>query len=243
MENTNLFVVGEIPEGLLCDDGVTQAEVEQIIGLMQGFHDQHVQSIKLSTLRNEFEQAKQRTAIQRLDRRQHIQIDDELVYKKDDMNLAWGAREHFLDYYLLVPARKGLDVLLPTAAHDPSYVFKLDLNKCQKQWQARHADLEFDPMGQMVFIGTYGQEEIWLAMVPRWFNEDDLLDDRNPPEDMPHPDRTGPNATTIIEQQYCQVVVFFATQLKHLGFRDIILRDDFPSPLGISSIRDSTNIL
>ncbi|KAG6369887.1 hypothetical protein JVT61DRAFT_13351 [Boletus reticuloceps] len=124
-----------------------------------------------------------------------------------------------------------------------AYVFKLDLNKRQKQWQARHADLEFDPMGRMLFIGTYGQEEIWLAMVPRWFNEDDLLDDGNPPVDMAHPDRTGPNATTITEQQYCQVVVFFATQLKHLGFRDIILRDDFPSPLGISNIRDSTNIL
>ena len=97
-------------------DGVNHAEVEQVIALdrrsgpelIQGFHEQVPTQVKLTTLRCNFEKGRKRTSIQRLRTRQIVQIDNELVYDKNDSGLAWSAREHYLDYYLLVPDRKSV---------------------------------------------------------------------------------------------------------------------------------------
>lgn len=180
-----LFIVGDIPEALQTDDGVPQEEVEEIIAMdrtqhpqfVQGFHDQMVKKVKLTALRADYEKGRKRTAIQRLQKRHVVELDEELLYRKNDPRLAWGAREHFLDYYLLIPERKGLHVILPTSRGDPSYVFKLDLQQRGKTWQARYADLEFDPTGRMLYLGNYGQEEIWLAMVPRGFTREEVFEE------------------------------------------------------------------
>lgn len=234
------------------DDGVPQEEVEQIIALdhvnssefIQGFHDERAKTIKLSTLRSDFEKKRTRTSTQRLQQRHTVEVDEEFLYVKDNPRLAWGAKEHFLDYYLLVPASKGLHVLLPTSRGDPSYVFKLDLNKRTKRWQARYSDLEFDPTGRMLYIGSYHQEEVWLAMVPRSFTDEETLEDGH---DLDHIrsqiSQLESRDTTLSEENYCQVVTFLAHQLKSQGYRDIYLRDDFPSPLSFATVFTTTNIL
>ena len=66
-------------------------------------------------LRGDYEKGRSRTAIQRLHKRHMVVVDNELVYEKDDRGLAWGARDHFLDYYLLIPASCGLQAILPTS--------------------------------------------------------------------------------------------------------------------------------
>lgn len=111
-------------------------------------------------------------------------MDEELTFQKDDVRLAWGTREHFLDYYLLIPPQWGLDVILPMSQGDPSYMFQLDLHKFWRRWQARYADLEFDPQGQMMYLGYYGQEEIWLVMVPRMFVDEEGIDEAEELEAM-----------------------------------------------------------
>ena len=158
--NNTLFIVGDIPATLDSEDGVNHAKVEQVIGLewrsspelIQGFHEQVPTQVKLTILCHDFEKGHKMTSIQQLRTRQAVLIDDELVYNKNDRELVWSTREHYLDDYLLVPARRDLQVLLPTSQGDPSYMFKLDLHKRQKQWKVRHADLEFDPTGHMLYI-------------------------------------------------------------------------------------------
>lgn len=250
-----LFQVGDIPEALQTDDGVQQEEVEEIIALgdrrinsqfVQGFHNQLPRKVKLTTLRSEYEKAKKRTGVQRLKSRHVVEIDEELKYRQNDPGLAWAARDHFLDYYLLVPERKGLHVILPTSRGDPSYVFKLDLQQRQKQWQVRYADLEFDPTGRMLYIGTYGQEAIWLAMVPRAFTNEEVFEEDEDMADL----RANINqlemtnaTTTMKDQHYSQMVLFLAYQLKRQGYRDIYLRENFPEDLSAWNLPNITNIM
>lgn len=250
-----LFLVGDIPETLQTEDGVSQEEVEEIIAMertlhpqmVQGFHDQIPKRIKLSVLRTDYEKGRSRTAVQRLKKRHVVEIDEEVRYRKNDPRLAWGAREHFLDYYLLVPERKGLDVIRPTSRGDPSYVFKLDLHQRQKRWQARYADLEFDPTGRLLYIGTYGQEEIWLAMVPRAFTNDDAFEEEEEVADLRARNINrleNTNTLTCMQDvHYSQVVLFLAHQLKRQGYRDIYLREDFPEDLTPSNLKNVTNIM
>ena len=212
--------------------------------MIQGFHEQVPTQVKLTTLRRDFEKGHKRTSIQRLRTRQIVQIDDELVYDKNDSGLAWSAREHYLDYYLLVPARRGLQVILPTSQGDPSYVFKLDLNKQQKQWKARHADLEFDPTGRMLYIGTYAQEEVWLAMVPQAFVDEEAMEDNG--EILERHDamqRLEGSNTTLSDKNYTLMVVYLAHHLKRQGYRDIYLREDFPIGITPSTIHTVTNLM
>jgi hypothetical protein len=246
-----VFIVGDIPEALEAEDGVAQTDVERIIALdrcereefIQGFHDQQVKRTKLSTLRMEYERGMKRTSIHRLRQRQVVEVDADMLLKQNDAEVAWGARDHFLDYYLLVPGRKGMHAILPNSRGDPSYMFKLDLHRRRKRWQARHADLEFDPRGRMLFIGAHGREEVWLAMVPRSFTREDAMDiedNEDPQESIGCLEGAD---TTMSEEQYCQIVVFLANQLKAQGYRDIYLREDFPSTLSALEIRNTTNLL
>ena len=249
--NNTLFIVGDIPATLDSEDGVNHAEVEQVIALerrscpelIQGFHEQAPTRVKLTTLRRDFEKGRKMTSIQRLRTRQAVLIDDELVYNKNDGALAWSAREHYLDYYLLVPARRGLQVLLPTSQGDPSYVFKLDLHKRQKQWKARHADLEFDPTGRMLYIGTYTQEEIWLVMVPRAFVEEYAMEDNGDVlERHREIQRIEGSNTNLSDENYTIMVVYIAHQLKRQGYRDIYLREDFPTGITPATLDTITNL-
>ena len=226
--------------------------MEQIIALarterteyVQGFHDQNVKQVKLSTLRTDFEKERTRTAIQRLRSRHTVSVDEELLHKKNDGGLAWSAREHFLDYYLLIPARRGLDVLLPMSQGDPSYVFKLDLHKRHKQWQARYGDLEFDPTGRMLYIGTYGQEEVWLAMVPRMFLDEEMIEEEGELAGARRViERLEGSTTSMSEGNYSLMVMYLAYQLKRQGYRDIYPREDYSENLSVARVRQVTNLL
>lgn len=249
-----VFVVGDVPEALYTEDGVTQEEIEEIIAMertlqpqfIRGFHDQMVKKVKLTTLRKELEKGRRRMAIQRLKTRHVVEIDEELRYEKNDPGLAWAAREHFLDYYLLVPERKGLHVLLPNSRGDPSYVFKLDVQHPRKTWRARYADLEFNPTGRMLFMGTYGQEEIWLAMVPRSFTNEDAIEEEEEMEDLRGNIRrleTTDSTTCLSDKHYSQILLFLAYMLKRQGFRDVYLRENFPEDLSRSQVKHITNLM
>ena len=250
--NQTPFTVGDIPATLESEDGVNHAEVEQVIALdwrsgpelIQGFHEQVSTQVKLTTLRRDFKKGHKRTSIQRLWTRQIVQIDNELVYDKNDSGLAWSAHKHYLDYYLLVPARRGLQEILPTSQGDPSYVFKLDLNKRQKQWKARHVDLEFDPTKHMLYIGMYAQEEVWLAMDPQAFVDEEAMEDNGEILERHHMMQwlEGSNMT-LSDVKYTLMVVYLAHHLKRQGYRDIYLREYFPIGITPSTTHTVTNLM
>ncbi|KAF9236599.1 hypothetical protein BU15DRAFT_63863 [Melanogaster broomeanus] len=151
--------------------------------------------------------------MQRLRQRAHVEVDEEFVHDKGDADLAWGVTEHYLDYCLFVSGKKGLHAILPTSTRDPSYSFTLDLQHPRKLWKARHADVGFDPAGQMLFIGTYHQEDVWLAMVLWSFTQEDMLDD----EERIHDEEAN--------------------------MADIHIRDQTPEDLTIMNMKRVTNLM
>ena len=138
----------------------------------------------------------------------------------------------------------GLFQILLMSQGDPSYVFKLDLNKQQKQWKARHADLEFDPTGRMLYIGTYSQEEVWLAMVPQAFVDKEAMEDTGEILEWHHTmQRLEGSNMTLSDENYTLMVVYLAHHLKRQGYRDIYLREDFPIGIMPSTIHTVTNLM
>ncbi|KAG8220318.1 hypothetical protein J3R82DRAFT_3522 [Butyriboletus roseoflavus] len=248
------FDVADTPEELQTDDAVRQVDVEHALALddfadstknqVTSFHRTAVTNVRLSQLRQEFEQKRDRTATMRLRKRSRVLIDDEFLLDRNDPQLAWGANKHFLDYFLLVAGKKGLHAVLPTTIADPSYSFKLDLHQRHRPWRARHSELGFDPAGRLLYIGSYHQEEIWLAMVPRTFTHEDDGDDFddivNEECNMQHINQP---TTALSESHYCMLVYFLAKSLQACGFKDIYTLQDYPSPLKVDNIRNETNIL
>ena len=202
------------------------------------------EGVKLSTLKKEYELNHVRTAMHRMRKRSKVHIDEEFVHQVNDANLAWGATEHFLDYYLLVSAKKGLHAILPKGTRDVSYSFSLDLNHSKRTWKARYAELGFDPAGRMLWIGRYHQEDVWLAMVPRCFTNEDVLAEADEMTDdarnMVHLDC---KRTTMSEGHACMMVSMIATFLAQLGFHDIYIRDKTPEDLTIDGMKRVTNLL
>lgn len=237
-----MYLVGEIPEELHADDGAAPDELRRMIAyehldtakMIQGFSrtEQHV--VKLSTLEKEYEKDRQRRALMRLTRRQRVEIDERYLHNVGDADLAWAANNHFIDMMVMVTDRPGLHAILPHNDTDPSYVFKFDLHQRHRTWKAKHVDLGFDPSGRMLYIGTYNQEEIWLAMVP-W--------------DFIRGERTAaakhidcPNSA-LTQRHYCMIVTFLARQLHEGGYKDVQIRTTYPEDLTQADMRLHTNIL
>src|SRR6202007_637888 len=74
-----------------------------------------------------------------------------------------------IDYQLTVGKEMGLSALLPNRQGDHGFYFGLDLQKPTKAFKGKHGMLGFDPAGRMLYIGTQGREDVFLAMAPRGF--------------------------------------------------------------------------
>lgn len=238
------YNVGDVPEDLEAEDGVPQEEVNNVIAhkrtergtLIDEFYGNPPTPLKLSMLQNQYEQGKEHLAMLRLKRRHKVEVDGTFLHNIEDPDLAWGATDHYLDFILLVSSKQGLHALLPRSVSDHSYTFVLDVHQPHRLWRVRHAELGFNPTGRMLYLGTYFQEEIWLAMVPRSFTDEDSNED---PDMTPLCGRT----TSLSERHYCMLIAFLATQLQLDGFKDIVVRDRYPRPLTTVMLKTVTNLL
>ncbi|KAI5999940.1 hypothetical protein EDD15DRAFT_2362477 [Pisolithus albus] len=239
--NEEMYLVGEIPEELHADDGAAADELQRIIAhehsdmakMIKGFTRTERHAVKLSTLQKEYEKNQQKRALMRLMRRQRVEIDDRYLHDVSNADLAWAANEHFIDMMVIVTDKPGLHALLPQNDTDPSYVFKLDLHQRHRTWKAKHVDLGFDPAGRMLYIGTYNQEEIWLAMVPTAF----IRAERTAA--AKHID--APNSA-LTQRHFCMITTFLAHQLHEGGYKDIQIRTAYPLELTQADMRQHTNI-
>lgn len=237
------YNIREVPEELRAEDGVPQETIEDVVAhkktemvhLIEEFYKKPVTRVKLSVLQKDYEGNKERVALQRLRERYEVAIDKTYLHNVVDPNLAWGTRDHYLDFLVLVSGSIGLHVALPK---DPvsNYAFMLDLHQRDRLWGVHDADLGFDPTGRMLYIGTYLEDEIWLAMVPRSFT------DRSSDEEA---DMTSLGGTTksLSERHYCMVISFLAMQLQRGGFSDIYVRDPYHPALTIEGLEMVTNLL
>lgn len=185
-------------------------------------------SLRLSRLKEMFVKKQASQAINYLNLRCKIKIDDDMQFRSNHPSLFWDLREHRLDFLLTVSASIGLWAATPNVNVDHNYNFALDLKKPYRDFKGKYGKLGFDPKGRILFIGKSRNDDVWLAMAP-WSFFDDSTDN------MPAGHVTGD--TRLSAKHYRMLVMFFAHLLSQLPDRGFTCIDKYgvhlsdPDPL------------
>lgn len=237
-----------IPDCMETLDGHTQKELLEALYTsteegdadhLERFKDMTAKRTKLSVLRRLVERQDSKMAMSLLQKRRMLDVDEEylLDLRLPDVTPRFGP--HFVDFTLYVGEGIGFGPVLPLREHDPTWTMQLSFNHANDLFpkaDARH--LPFDAKGRMLKIGTRLQENIWLAMVPRTYVEQDHKD--NVPGNYPVLNAT---TTALKTRHHLMVTMFFAFVLAEMRFRDLHCVDRYPEPLTKESVDQSTEIL
>jgi hypothetical protein len=209
MAQTRPFAPGEVQPHLENNDSPTQNEVVHSITDRRNNapdYDQLPRSnYTLDNMRQMVEKNDRRGAERMLRRRGVINFNREPKYvrNRQDPDLVWNARTHYLDHLCLVPTQPGLDVILPIAGTQ-GWEWKLDLRRRQKQFSGDRSHLGFEPWNRMLWAGTCQDMHVWLALVPR---ADALFGDDH------YSNNNRQYKTTNIDTQLYNIVVMFLAKL------------------------------
>lgn len=135
---------------------------------LDSFNRSPVYNLNLSRLKALYEK-QDVSAVNLLHQRHKIHIDDHFRLKVGAGQLCMDTTKSKLDYHLTVANCIGLSPILPNAASNHQFSFKMNLKKYEKVFKHKHAMLGFDPAGRMLYLGTRKNEDIYLAMVPNDF--------------------------------------------------------------------------
>lgn len=128
--------------------------------------------VRLSTLRQVFEEKKASRAIARLHQRSTLQFDDEYIIHTDDPDYCFSCEKNFLDFILVVGSSRGLAMFIPDVLVDHTFSIELNLRLQIKQFRAKHGTVGFNPTGAMWCVGQTRSEELWIGMAPNEFFEE-----------------------------------------------------------------------
>jgi hypothetical protein len=99
----------------------------------------------------------------------------------------------------------------------------MELNRSPRIFSAKYANLGFDPVGVMQFIGrTYRGEDAWIAWIPNEYQGDNL--------DEADPVRPGQCSgdTRLSAAHFNGSKMYFMSQLAAMGYRDVTIFNDYP---------------
>jgi len=175
--------IAAIPDELEVDkeDGRTpQSDVmKEIIGNSEDlpnalqFYNMNTKHLKLSRLRD-FYTKNDKAVVSLLSTRRNIVIDDKYTLKMGVGEIRMNTKSSYIDYHLTVGNCIGLSPLLPNTISDPFFGLELDLKKPFREFKGKNAMLGFDPAGRMLYIGRCRTEDVFLAMAPNEFLEDNF---------------------------------------------------------------------
>ena len=126
-------------------------------------------SVWLSALWQTFEQQKASRAITHLQQCSTLIIDDDYIIETDDLDYCFLCKKHFLDFILVVGAKKGLAMFIPHVIID--HTFSIELNLCLhiKQFCAKHGTVGFNTTSAMWCVSQTRSEELWIGMALNTF--------------------------------------------------------------------------
>lgn len=168
--------ITSLPVGLDSDDhdGIDQAQILASIfdssyippSEREDYLLQPIKDVRLSSLREDYEQKKVLRAMAKLRNRCRIIIDDDYCINSTDDLLYWSANVHHLDFVVVVADSIGLWTILPNVTADHTFLFNLDVKKQLKLFNAKYCRLGFDPTGRFCFIGRRNAIDHWIAFCP-----------------------------------------------------------------------------
>lgn len=205
--------ISVVPEALVSDkdDRVNQSEVlDEIIGtclqMENDFDDMRVHKVKLSTLKDHYENDNV-AAVALLSSRHRVHIDDDFRLRVGAGQIQMETKTTAIDYHLTVANCMGLSPLLPNTESDHRFEFEMDLKKPILDFKGKHAMLGFDPTGRMLYIGHCTNENVFLAMAPNEFLRGEVM-----------PTRAGHSSSspTMSTRHYRQMVMMIAHFLERV---------------------------
>jgi hypothetical protein len=134
--------------------------------------------VKLSALEAAYNRWDYRMAIRLLSQRSTLKIDEKYFVDIEDPNYFLSCDETYLDFILAVGDQPGIDMFIPNKDTDHSFALELDLSLDFKRFTPKKGVLGFDPTGAMLCIGQTPVQNLWLAMAPYSYfeNEDKPFD-------------------------------------------------------------------
>lgn len=149
----------------------------------------------------------------------------------DSNTIAWDMNRHYLDMMVCVGKGLGLGALIPNQHANSMYEIHLEFKQRIRNFHTKYARLGFNPRGSMLWIGkTPSSEDIWIAWVPETVidGEDEDIEEGN---------------TSLAERHYRATVMFFAAMLSAIGYRDIIVSEQYPDLTSQEDFVNASNIL
>lgn len=168
----------------------------------------------------------------------HMNIDTystDFTMSPNNNMLAWDPDHHFIDFMICVLCGLGLATLLLNHHRDHRFKFTFELSHVYWTFSPKYAKLGFNPSGTMLWIGcSTSSEDVWLG----WALNGSLnaqCKDVKPP--------TCEGSMTLSCQHYWTTIMFLASMLSAIGYRDIIVRDTYPDLEKEDDYLHATNLM
>jgi hypothetical protein len=130
-------------------------------------------TVRLSTLEAAYERGDYKMAIRLLSQRSRLDIDEKYFVDIEDPRYFLSCDETYLDFILVVGDQPGIDMFIPNTDVNHHFALELDLRLHIKRFTPKKGVLGFDPTGAMLCIGQTPVQNLWLAMAPYSYFEND----------------------------------------------------------------------
>jgi hypothetical protein len=196
------------------------------------FNSQVHQTKSLGYFQRLYEGQRPNTAIDLLSKRTKIDYrSGNYTTESDSTEIAWDLNQHYLDMMVCVGSGLGLGAMIPNQSINSLYQLDLDFGHPVRTFTTKYVELGFNPKNSMLWIGkTPTSEDIWIAWVPT-----ETIEDEEDVDEVKN--------TRLSEHHYRATVMFFATMLSRIGYRDIIVREMYPDLSSQTEFLAASNIM
>ena len=148
----------------------------------------------------------------------------------DSTDIAWDINEHFVDMMVCVGRGLGLGLIILNQEVNLLYQINLDFGHRHRVFHAKYAKLGFCGNNSLLWIGkTASSSDIWIAWAPEERGEEEEEEECS--------------NTMLSEHHYRAMVMLFAKMLSMIGYRDLIVRDEYPDLMDEGDFMFVSNIM
>jgi hypothetical protein len=222
--------IAHIPDDFRSSDAPSQMDILQ--GLLDQvtvvsaegtaeFHRAPIKDVPVSRFRRDFQEGRENAAMRRLMSRNRVVFEKDDLVDHDDAKLAWGQDTHYLDFIMAVPRNPGFAAIMPTRQRDHNWVWEASFQQRHRRWSVKYGKLGFDPTGRMLLLGKANGQNVWCAMVPKEFFDDETCFEKYT-DDPRDADLLMPVG------RYRRLMMFWALLFSSAQIKDIDITNEYP---------------
>jgi hypothetical protein len=229
-----LLVAADQPDQQLALNAALRCDIGQGGNLSERFLTEPVHKKTLDYYKVLYEDKQHGMAVQTLLKRHRVDCTtSSFNVPPKSPNLSWEIQRHFIDLKIYVGRGLGLGGMMPNVQTLHTYEFHMNIEQPNREFKTKYAKLGFDPVGCMLWIGrSPNAEDVWLAWAP--------TSSLNGTEDIIAGTSSGP--TTMSQEHYRQVVMFLASGLARIQYRDAYVFNQYPDVFDDDDFANASNL-